>query len=111
MRIGGIKRLISGQEVFDVPIGNTYKCKKCHKLITEHIWVGNGWRGHVERMHRQRRGWKDDKIIRTCSDTNCEINHENECNGELKLIKEGRDSQYKKKITQSINDQVKKIMK
>lgn len=90
-RIGGISQNPDGSWYYTIPVGNTYRCKKCNKIWTEHIWVGHGWRHHIERMHRKRDLDFKLKVFRDCSCSNCEINHENECDGELEIIKEGFD--------------------
>ena len=108
VRIGGIRRSHDGSWRYAIPTGNTYRCKKCHKIWVEHIWVGEGWRGHVERMHARKMGLNESHVYRDCSQTNCVINHQNECDGELILIKEGKDVQTEK--LRKINDNARKIV-
>ena len=100
MRIGGIKEIMGGYD-YDVPLGDIYKCKKCGKTIAEHIWVGHGWRNHVV-------SWSSEKH---CNVSNCEVNHRNECNGELIVVKEGRDTDAQQKEKAKIHDMIHDIFK
>lgn len=105
MRFGStIER--DGKWVADVPIGNVYKCKKCGKTVVEHLWVGHGWRNHVESYGGVMNGIAGNVH---CSVSNCEVNHRNECDGKLEIIRKGSDSFTTKKMQEEIRVLVQKL--
>lgn len=90
MRIGQLKYHSDGTPFYDVPVGNRYRCDKCGKIIDEHIWIGDGWRGHVP-TYSLFISNTEKQIVTHCSHSTCELNHRSACNGTLTLLSEGRN--------------------